>query len=84
MMTNVQCSISNFPLWFCFRATENKMTAYNLSLIFAPNLFPFDTDSKSIESHDKLEVAVMYTFIENANHIGKAFSFLTLSYFIFG
>lgn len=53
------------------------MTAYNLSLIFAPNLFPFNTDSKTVEGHDKLEVAVMYTFIENAYHIGNTFIFLT-------
>ncbi|KAG5277232.1 hypothetical protein AALO_G00115200 [Alosa alosa] len=52
------------------RATENKMTAYNLSVIFAPNLFPFNTGLKAVAGHDKLEVAVMYTFIENAHNIG--------------
>lgn len=57
------------------------MTAYNLSVIFAPNLFPSNTGLKIVEGHDQLKVAVTQTFIENAHHIGKTFTFLTVTLF---
>ncbi|KAL2097671.1 hypothetical protein ACEWY4_006878 [Coilia grayii] len=53
------------------RATENKMMAYNLSVIFAPNLFHFNTGEKAAEGHDKLQAAVTSTSIENAHQIGE-------------
>ncbi|XP_012682077.2 rho GTPase-activating protein 11A isoform X2 [Clupea harengus] len=62
--------LSSFLHRLSQRATENKMTAYNLSVIFAPNLFPSNTGLKIVEGHDQLKVAVTQTFIENAHHIG--------------
>jgi len=58
------------------------MDSGNLAVIFAPNLLHSNENEKlstSTEKKIRLQAAVVQTFIDHAEEIGKGYMFITLS-----
>lgn len=60
--------------FFFLRSSENRMDSGNLAVIFAPNLLHSNENEKlstSTEKKIRLQAAVVQTFIDHAEEIGK-------------
>lgn len=60
--------------FFLLRSNENRMDSSNLAVIFAPNLLHTNESEKmstTTEKKIRLQAAVVQTFIDHAEEIGK-------------